>query len=211
MIGTKKCIIWDFDGVIKDSVNIKGKVFQKIFSDQNNTIQNKILEHHKANGGVSRFNKLKIYLNWSSHQNSTENINFYSSKFSDLAIKEVINSKYIDGAKEYLKKNFKRQNFYLVSATPQEEIIKITKELRILNLFVKVFGYPLTKDEIFGSILKGSKYQRNEFIAIGDSLCEYNAAKKHNLDFILRIDTSKDIIPRWYIEKDLITNNFISG
>ena len=30
-----------------------------------------------------------------------------------------------------ISKNFKRQNFYLVSATPQEEIVEITKKLEI--------------------------------------------------------------------------------
>ena len=210
LIRKRKSIIWDFDGVIKDSVSIKGKVFQKLFLDQDKSIKDKILEHHKVNGGVSRFKKLGIYLDWSSYENSNENINIYASKFRDLVIKEVIDSNYIDGAKDYLEKNFKRQNFYLVSATPQEEIIKITKKLKIFYYFIKIYGSPLSKEDCFRSILESSRYKSNDFIAIGDSLSEYNAAKKNNLDFILRIDKSKDIIPEWYIEKDLITNNFIS-
>jgi len=211
LIRKRKSIIWDFDGVIKDSVDIKGNVFQKLFSDQGKKIKNKILEHHKTNGGISRFDKLKIYLDWSSHRNSHENISIYASKFSYLVTKEVINSNYIDGAKDYLEKNFKRQNFYLVSATPQEEIVEITKKLEIFYFFIKVFGSPLTKEDSFKSILDSSKHKNKDFIAIGDSLSEYNAANKNNLDFILRIDKSKDIIPEWYIEKDLIIDNFISG
>lgn len=210
-IKRKKSVIWDFDGVIKDSVDIKGKVFNKLFIDQEQNIKDKILNHHKENGGVSRFNKLKIYLKWSSHNNSNENINLYASKFSKLVIKEVINSSYIEGAKDYLKNNFKRQNFYLVSATPQEEISKITKELYIFNFFIKVFGYPFTKESCFKSILENSVHTKKEFIVIGDSLTEYKAAKKYNLDFILRIDKSKDNLPEWYIEKDQIIKNFLVG
>ena len=50
----------------------------------------------------------------------------------------------------------------------------------------------------------------DDFIVIGDSLSEYNAAKKNGLKFILRIDKLKRKIPEWYIERDLIINNFIS-
>ena len=42
-IKRKKSVIWDFDGVIKDSVDIKGKVFNKLFIDQEQNIKDKIL------------------------------------------------------------------------------------------------------------------------------------------------------------------------
>ena len=49
-----------------------------------------------------------------------------------------------------------------------------------------------------------------DFIVIGDSLSEYNAAKKYSLKFVLRIDKSKTEIPKWYIERNSIIDNFIS-
>ena len=59
-------------------------------------------------------------------------------------------------------------------------------------------------------ILNESSTPNHDFIVIGDSLSEYNAAKKNGLKFILRIDKSKRKIPEWYIERDLIINNFTS-
>ena len=34
LIKNSKSIIWDFDGVIKDSVDLKGEAFKKLFDDQ---------------------------------------------------------------------------------------------------------------------------------------------------------------------------------
>lgn len=205
-----KAIIWDFDGVIKDSVKLKGKVFLDIFKDQSRNFQKKVFNHHNDNGGISRYEKLKIYLEWSSYENTKNNVVKFANSFSQQIKKEVINANYINGIYDYLKRNHKSQTFYLVTATPKEEIVEITKELRIFSYFRYIFGYPNNKDDSFKFILNESEIKANDFIVVGDSLNEYNAARNNNLKFILRIDKSKNEIPKWYIEKDLTINNFIS-
>ena len=98
----------------------------------------------------------------------------------------------------------------MVTATPEEEILKITKKLEIFDYFKIIIGYPKTKEEGFKLILNESGMDNADFIVIGDSLSEYNAANKYSLKFVLRIDKSKRKIPEWYIERDLIINNFTS-
>ena len=209
-IRNSKSIIWDFDGVIKDSVHIKGKAFEILFKDQSKIIKDRICRHHKANGGISRYKKIEKYLEWSSHDNDKKTLNFFASKFSNLVTEEVIKSKYIGGIYDFLKTNHKLQDFYLVTATPEKEIYEITKKLNIFDYFVKVFGYPKSKENCFELILQESNHDKKDFLVIGDSLSEYEAAKLFKLKFILRIDTSSNKVPEWYIEKDLILNNFVS-
>ena len=55
-------IFWDFDGVIKDSVQIKSKAFGNLFAQFGNIISKRVIEHHESNGGMSRFEKIPIYL-----------------------------------------------------------------------------------------------------------------------------------------------------
>ncbi len=207
-IKNAKTLIWDFDGVIKDSVEIKGEVFKNLFADRDIDLQEKIIKHHNLNGGISRYEKLKIYLNWTSQDSSENNVKKYASKFSELIINKVINSDYIYGVHKYLMTNYKKQDFYLVTATPQEEIITITKKLNIFNCFKEIFGYPNKKVDSFKSILQEITHDQKKLVVIGDSISEYKAAKKHHLKFILRLDKSKNKIPEWYIEKDLILKNF---
>ena len=98
----------------------------------------------------------------------------------------------------------------MVTATPEEEILKITKKLEIFDYFKIIIGHPRTKEEGFKLILNQSGIGNTDFIVIGDSSNEYNAAKKYSLKFVLRIDKTKRKIPEWYIERDLTINNLIS-
>ena len=65
LLNSYKYIFWDFDGVIKESVNIKNEAFKKLFADQSKSIIKRISYHHLANGGMSRFEKIPIYIDWS--------------------------------------------------------------------------------------------------------------------------------------------------
>ena len=55
-------IVFDFDGVLVESVHVKGEAFYQLYEGQGQEIQEKVLAHHLAHGGVSRFDKIKHYI-----------------------------------------------------------------------------------------------------------------------------------------------------
>ena len=57
-------IIWDFDGVIKDSVKVKSDAFEQLFLPFGKKLAKEVRLHHETNGGMSRFDKLHIYWSW---------------------------------------------------------------------------------------------------------------------------------------------------
>ena len=90
LINNYKIIFWDFDGVIKESVSVKTAAFGKLFSDFGSKVSQKIVTHHIKNGGMSRFNKIPIYLKLADLQVNKENIEKYCNMFSKLVEKEVV-------------------------------------------------------------------------------------------------------------------------
>ena len=58
-----KVIIFDFDGVLVESVNIKTEAFAEIYRPYGKLIERKVVNHHLANGGVSRYEKFVLYHN----------------------------------------------------------------------------------------------------------------------------------------------------
>ena len=56
-----KGIIFDFDGVIADSVDVKTQAFIKIYSKYGKSVVKKVVDHHESNGGISRFEKFYLY------------------------------------------------------------------------------------------------------------------------------------------------------
>ena len=61
IVKKKKFIVFDFDGVVLDSVEIKTNAFAEIYSEYGSEIVSKVVEYHKRNGGLSRFEKFKYY------------------------------------------------------------------------------------------------------------------------------------------------------
>ena len=187
-----KAIIFDFDGVIAESVNVKTEAFALLYEPYGKDIVKKVVQHHLTNGGVSRFEKFKIYhkefLNIDLNDQKLQEL---SNHFSDLVVDKVIKASYVPGAFEYIKVNHKKYSLYISSATPQDEIKQIVKQRKILDYFKGVYGSPISKQEHVNKIIKLNKYKKNEVIFIGDSISDRNAANENNIRFIARINNGK--------------------
>ena len=179
-------IFWDFDGVIKDSVLLKSDAFEQLFLNFGKEISSKVRNHHEENGGMSRFDKLPIYLEWSGHRVTDDLIHFYSHKFSELVMQKVINSDWVPGALEYLGNNLKNQTFFLITATPQKEIEEILIILNIKKFFSAVIGSPVKKEEAIKKLLGQYDISKDKAVVIGDSKSDYMAARINEIPFILR-------------------------
>lgn len=186
LIKKAKIIFWDFDGVIKESVSVKSDAFEKLFQPFGIEIAKKVKRHHEKNGGMSRYKKLPIYLDWAGKESSESLVSEYEKKFSDLVINEVINSPWVSGVLEYLKIHANKQKFFIVTATPHQEILLILKELQIKELFEEVIGSPISKQVAISQLINKYSISTDEAIMIGDSSNDYYAAIKNEVQFILR-------------------------
>ena len=181
-----KYIFFDFDGVIKESVEIKTDAFEQLFLPFGMDIARKIREHHEENGGISRFEKLPIYLDWAGQYLSKQLISEYSEKFSWLVKQKVIDAPWVPGVLSYLQNNYKKQQFFLVTATPQQEIEYIICQLKIEKYFRQVVGSPIGKIEAVNMLLNRYNIDLNQAVMVGDSSSDYDAAKQNLISFILR-------------------------
>lgn len=179
-------IFWDFDGVIKDSVEVKSLAFEKLFISKGSLFVQRVREHHLVHGGVSRYEKIKIYLSWLGQSPSEKEVEEYAHRFSQLVFRAVIESAWIPGVHEYLSKYHSKQIFVLVTATPQIEIELILKELKIESFFKWIYGSPVKKDHAIKEVLTNTKILTEKAIMVGDSLTDYEAAVKTEVAFVLR-------------------------
>jgi phosphoglycolate phosphatase-like HAD superfamily hydrolase len=179
-------IFWDFDGVIKDSIIIKGLAFESLFSDCNKEVLSQIRKHHLEFGGLSRFEKIPIYLKLAGISPTELNVKKYSEKFSHIVKQSVIDSPWVPGVFEYLESNYLRQKFILVTATPKIEIDEILTELNITEYFREVYGSPMIKVKAIALAIEKFQCDLKKTIMIGDSISDFNAAKNNNLPFVLR-------------------------
>jgi len=185
-----RVLFWDFDGVIKDSVDVKTKAFIKLFEEYGEGISTKVKEHHLANGGMSRFEKFPLYASWVGKELSNEQLQEYSVRFSKIAFQGVLNSEWVPGVERYLRDNRHNQTFVLVSATPHDELNAILESLNLKNCFELVYGSPITKREAIKNSLVSLSVPASECLLIGDARADMDAAYANNVNFLLRRHSS---------------------
>ena len=199
LLKSSKLVMWDFDGVIKDSVSVKGTIFADIFPGAAPQVRKKILDHHNRNGGLSRYKKIPLYMRWCGIPETEKNISDHIAMFSSQSIQRVVDSPWIEGALNHLRHYSRLQKFYLVSATPIDELMQITMRLNIDNCFLGIFGFPTSKKEAILTILTQERASPTDAIFIGDSLIDYESASACGVPFIFRGQPSASIVPSYRI------------
>ena len=179
-------VFWDFDGVIKDSVDVKTRAFSSLFLPYGIEVAKQVRAHHEANGGVSRFEKIPLYLEWAGLSVTEDRVNTFCRRFSDLVLQAVIESPWVPGAKEYLMKFHQTQYFVLVSATPEAEIQQIIKRLGIAHYFREVYGAPRHKADSIAAVLSRGDCDKTNALMVGDAETDLLAAKANDIPFLLR-------------------------
>jgi phosphoglycolate phosphatase-like HAD superfamily hydrolase len=179
-------IFWDFDGVIKDSVDVKTLAYERLFLPFGREIALRVRRHHEANGGVPRFDKIPLYLTWAGELATTEQVEAYCARFSQSVLQAVIDAPWVSGVHEYLLQHYSRQYFVLVTATPQEEIERILAALDLTPYFREVHGAPTRKPNVIKAVLSRLECAPAQALMIGDAETDLQAAQANAVPFLLR-------------------------
>ncbi|MGB7789250.1 HAD family hydrolase [Methanoregula sp.] len=191
-------IIFDFDGVILESVTIKTEAFRVLFSDVPEHVD-EIVQFHRDNGGMSRFDKIRyIYKNILKKDLDQVTFETLSEKFSNLVFHGVLNAPFVPGAAEFLKKYSSTIPLYVVSATPEKELREIMLERNLTPFFKEVYGAPRKKNDCIDEILSKSGVPASDVLFVGDALNDLAAAQASGVAFIGRVGRGENDIFRNY-------------
>lgn len=180
-----KTILWDFDGVILDSMKIKGDGFIALFDDFPIEYTKMLEAYHYENGGISRFKKIKYFYNTILNKKiSDEEILCLADKFSLIIEKNLFDHEnLISSTLDFIEKYHNEYNFHIVSGSEHYELNKICKHFGLDKFFITISGSPTVKETLVSQLLKKYSYIKNETILIGDSINDYNAAVKNDIEF----------------------------
>ena len=203
-----KGIIFDFDGVIADSVQVKTDAFASLYEQYGDNIVTKVIEHHEANGGMSRFKKIKLY-----HESflnkaiTNEEIEDLANQFSKLVVRKVIDVPYVPGVFKYIQKCYEKYNLFISTGTPTNEMYQILGGREISKYFVEVYGSPEEKSTHISKIMSKYNYYPDELIFYGDANADIDAAEQAKIPFVLIKNSFNEKLVEKF--KGEIINNFI--
>ncbi|MGB3114366.1 MAG: HAD-IA family hydrolase, partial [Candidatus Omnitrophota bacterium] len=182
-----EAIIFDFDGVIAESMDVKREAFRELFKEHREKVD-EIERFHMDNGGMSRYDKFRyIYKNILGRELSRERFEKLCASFHELVVDKVVEAPFVKGAREVLDRSLGRYPMYIVSGTPEDEINEIVKRRGLNKYFIGIYGSPAGKAESINKILGENGYNRKKTLFIGDSKNDLQAAQETGVTFIARV------------------------
>lgn len=174
----------DVDGVLIDSVDVKGDVFVEIFADIPNSAE-QVLAFHQTHGGLTRALKIRRLLELLGNESPSDfAVSDRVSQFATLVIDRVIQAPEIPRTREFLQEWSTRCPLYAVSATPDEELQQIMAARGLLPFFRKVGGWPPEKSGLISQEITSEGFEVSQCILVGDSDEDHQAAKRASVRFI---------------------------
>jgi len=180
-----EAIFWDFDGVLLDSTRVKSDAFQAMFAPYGETVVERVLQHHRKHGGISRVEKLAHYYRDFLGQPLTETaLAEKCREFSARVLERVICSAWIPGAEAFLEIYHACLAMFVISGTPQDELELIVQRRKMERYFKGGFGSPQPKSEHLRRLLHERGYDPGRCLFLGDAMTDYRAALETGVLFI---------------------------
>ena len=184
-----KSLIFDCDGVILNSNQIKTTAFRKVLKKYHINAVDEFINYHRNNGGVSRYIKIEKFLK-NILPKYVENKEFNEDELCMLLqnysneCKESLLKCEVTKELSNLRKVCGNIPWLIVSGGDQVELREVFNKRDLASFFNGgIFGSPekkidIIKREIFNGIIKFPA------LMLGDSKLDHIAAKSNNIDFL---------------------------
>lgn len=182
-----KHLIFDFDGVLVESNEIRFDGFRLLFNNYPQDQVERLILYAKINGGLSRYEKIKYFFKQIRNEPiRDDNVQLLAKQYSELVKQKVIDAEPVKGSLEFLSNHKNNYDFAVVSGSDQEELRNVCKAREIDHFFLEILGSPTSKESNIALLLSKMGWGRKSCLFIGDSINDFDAARAHGIDFIGR-------------------------
>lgn len=180
-------ILWDFDGVILDSMGVRDLGFEIVLKDFPNDQVDELMKYHRANGGLSRYVKFRYFFETIRGEKITkQRLSELAQQFSEVMLRELPKTEHIipQTLAFIQEQHQKGKEQHIVSGSDQIELRILCQKLGLSPYFQSIQGSPAPKSELVANILKNQSRLASEYCLIGDSHNDYDAARVNGIDFL---------------------------
>lgn len=181
-----KTILWDFDGVIMDSMPTRSLGFVKVLEQYPQDQIDALLRYHNLNGGLSRYVKFRYFFEYIRNESITEDqVQELANQFSTVMLSLLLDDTLlIQDSVNFIQQHYKNYRMHIVSGSDGNELNKICDALGLSPYFLSIQGSPTPKNELVRAVLEANNYQKDEVVLIGDSINDHQAAQVNQIRFI---------------------------
>ncbi|WP_431242699.1 HAD family hydrolase [Flavobacterium sp. P21] len=142
-----KTILWDFDGVIMDSMPVRDKGFEIVLQKYPQEQVSLLMDYHRKNGGLSRYHKFRYFFEEIRKESITEDeIQGLAKQFSTVMLESLLDeSLLIKDTVIFIEENYTKYNMHIVSGSDGNELRYICEKLGLSKYFISIHGSPTPK------------------------------------------------------------------
>jgi len=203
MLSKYKVLLWDFDGVIMDSMPIRSKGFELVLAQYPKEQVDQLMAFHEANGGLSRYVKFRYFFEEIRKESITdEEVLALAGKFSEIMLSLLMDQNLlIQDSVSFIKNNWQNFEMHIVSGSDGKELRIINDSLDLSSFFKTINGSPTPKKQLVEDVLADNQYDKKDVILIGDSINDFDAASFNDISFAGYNNTELKIVSENYIEQ----------
>ena len=175
-------LIFDCDGVIFDTTNLKLAAFQKVLKEYDDKYIKEFTKYFRSNFGKSRFLHARHFIE--NILNEPFNVKKYEQiifNFSRECLTIYDKAEFCKGAFDFIRNS---QDFdkYVASGSAQDELRHVFDKRQISSYFISIYGSPRSKNDLVKDICM--KYSHKNILMIGDAEADNISAKLAGIDFL---------------------------
>jgi len=184
-----QAIIFDFDGVVVESGDIKTQAFANLYQAYGEAVMAEVARYHRLHGGMSRYDKFHYFQKHILMKPplTREEERELDRRFSELVMEAVIASEAVPGAAELIRKEFSIIPLFVASGTPEPELNMIVQRRGLAAYFTAVRGSPTPKHTLIADILATHGLPPDQVLMIGDALIDLHSARLNKVAFVGRV------------------------
>ena len=149
-----KCLVFDCDGVILDSVPVKTRAFARLAEPYGEEARDRFVMYHTVHGGVSRYKKFEwFFREILDRKIPPAESEEWGRRFAEYALDEVRRCELIPGIARVLEHWQGKLPLYVCSGAPHEELNFILKERGLDSCFTGIYGSPPSKAKLLAMIV----------------------------------------------------------
>lgn len=173
-----KCVVFDCDGVLIDSVPVKTRAFARLAEPYGKEATERFVQYHLEHGGVSRYKKFAWFFdNFLGRSITDEESALWGERFAALSLEEVRRCDLIPGVQEVLQTWHERLPLFVCSGAPGAEQTLVLEEKGLAHYFKAICGAPPAKAELLAQILRDADIAPEHALMVGDASTDRDAAR----------------------------------
>ncbi|MBQ7607595.1 MAG: HAD family hydrolase [Desulfovibrionaceae bacterium] len=172
-----RCIVFDCDGVLLDSVGVKTLAFARLAEPYGSEAASRFVAFHEAHGGVSRYEKFAWFFKTILKRPiREEESKAWGEKFAALCAEALRQCPLIPGAREVLMRWHGVLPLFVCSGAPGKEQEAILQNHGLAQYFDAIYGAPPAKTELLAALLAERNIHPSCALMVGDATTDRDAA-----------------------------------